>query len=87
MSAADAMSPECGQGVLQSGVVVGKEMRLGELDCYYAAPPNAGAPVILFLTDIHGWQLSNNRLLTDKYAQAGFHVYMPDFFQGYDAIV
>ena len=74
----------CCDGVVHAGVVRGEERTLGELNCYFASPAagSSAQGAILFLTDIHGWQLPNNRLLADRYAAAGFAVFIPDMFQG-----
>lgn len=84
MAAADAMCADCATGVVhEHSAPAGREIKLGALNAYFA-PSNVDetSAVILFFTDIHGWTLPNNRLLCDIYARHGFHVYMPDFFQG-----
>jgi dienelactone hydrolase len=37
---------------------------------------------ILYLTDVYGIELNNNRLLADDFARNGFLVYAPDLFEG-----
>ncbi|PMD34388.1 alpha/beta-hydrolase, partial [Hyaloscypha variabilis F] len=54
---------------------------------YLSYPPdNKTDTTILYLTDIYGIPLVNNRLLGDSIAKAGYFVVMPDMFAG-DAIL
>jgi dienelactone hydrolase len=83
MASANAMSAECCEGVVHIGTPNGTEIKVGDLDVYHhSSGQSSPSGCILFLTDIHGWKLLNNRLLCDVYARAGFEVYMPDLFQG-----
>jgi dienelactone hydrolase len=38
--------------------------------------------LIIYIPDAFGWKLPNNRVLADKYAKAGFTVYIPEFMDG-----
>lgn len=52
---------------------------------YLAYPPGhnpSTKTAILYLTDIFGVQLVNNRVLADSLALAGYFVLMPDLFAG-----
>lgn len=75
----------CFRGILREGTPTGTLSTLDGAPCYYAAPPaSAGTacPTILFLTDVFGHIYRNNQLLADQYALKGFHVLMPDLFEG-----
>ncbi|KAK4099018.1 alpha/beta-hydrolase [Parathielavia hyrcaniae] len=75
--------------VAHSGTPVGKEVKHGNLTIYISQPDKnnarararAGAAV-LFLTDVWGLALLENRLLADSYARAGYLTVMPDLFNG-----
>ncbi|THH18711.1 hypothetical protein EW146_g2328 [Bondarzewia mesenterica] len=54
----------------------------------YVAKPTVDYPkdkALLFLPDVFGFELENNRLLVDDFAKNGFQVYFPDLFDG-DAV-
>jgi dienelactone hydrolase len=57
---------------------------LHNLPCYIAAPTSSSPPkgIIIFIPDVFGWELINNRLLADSYASAGYKVLLPDFHNG-----
>lgn len=40
------------------------------------------AKTVIFIADIFGYELVNTRLVADEYAAQGFHVVLPDFFEG-----
>jgi len=70
-------------GHLHSGVEKGSVTKLAGFDCYETGPSSGDkSKVILFVTDVFGWQLTNTRLLADEFAQAGFYVYIPDLLDG-----
>lgn len=76
--------PHCFTGHLHSGVPKGEVLAdffSQGRSCYHASPPPSAPPrrgVILYLHDAFGFTFVNNQLLCDAYAEAGFHVYMPD---------
>lgn len=54
---------------------------------YYITKPGADAPntngaAVLYLTDVFGINLTENKLLSDSFARAGFVTVTPDLFQG-----
>lgn len=55
----------------------------------YITKPDASAPVtttaLLYLTDVFGINLTENRLLADSFARAGFVTVAPDMFNGQPA--
>ncbi|CZT42050.1 related to dienelactone hydrolase family protein [Rhynchosporium secalis] len=79
---------KCIGGVLTNKNSTGKYETVGGTNTYLAYPP--GKPknekktdiAILYLTDIFGTQLVNNRLLADSLALAGYFVVQPDLFNG-----
>ncbi|KAI0271027.1 chlorocatechol-degradation protein [Russula aff. rugulosa BPL654] len=51
----------------------------------YVATPKVDHPkdkAIIYLPDVFGLELQNNRLLVDDFARNGFKVYAPDLFEG-----
>jgi len=77
--------PDCFRGFLHSGEPRGRDEMLAGIPCYYSPPPagaSSKAPIILFLTDVFGHKFTNARLLADTYAEGGFHVFIPDLFNG-----
>lgn len=56
---------------------------------FYISKPNASAPVtntaVLYLTDVFGINLTENRLLADSFARAGYITVAPDLFNGQPA--
>ncbi|CAG8959886.1 hypothetical protein HYFRA_00013158 [Hymenoscyphus fraxineus] len=80
-------SMKCGSGVQTGTNSSGVFQDVGGVNTYIAYPPGpvesrSNATAILYLTDIFGLPLVNNRLLGDSLAQAGYFVVMPDLFAG-----
>ncbi|KAH9893553.1 alpha/beta-hydrolase [Cubamyces lactineus] len=75
---------ECFKGVRHEGQPEGRIEQIGGIECYVATP--AGdydkSKVVLFLTDVFGIPLVNNKLLADDFARNGFRTVMPDLFNG-----
>ena len=63
---------------------VGQVSKLYGYDCYIASPPTDTPTkgIIIFLPDAFGWDFTNNRLLADAYARAGFLTYLPEVMAG-----
>ncbi|KAJ7060931.1 dienelactone hydrolase endo-1,3,1,4-beta-D-glucanase [Mycena amicta] len=78
---------DCFKGVRHEGTPEGKIEQLAGVDCYIATPAGdyASDKAVLFLTDVFGLSLLNNKLLVDDFARNGFYTVMPDMFEG-DAI-
>ncbi|KAI0053183.1 dienelactone hydrolase endo-1,3,1,4-beta-D-glucanase [Auriscalpium vulgare] len=74
----------CFKGVLHEGNTEGAWETINGIEAYVGTPtveyPKDKA--IIFLTDVFGIQLINNKLLVDGLAQNGFKVYAPDLFEG-----
>ncbi|OSX64120.1 hypothetical protein POSPLADRAFT_1138035 [Postia placenta MAD-698-R-SB12] len=71
---------DCVSGVRHEGTAEGKIEKIGGVECYVATP-SVDYPkdkVILFLTDVFGIPLNNNKLLADDFARNGFKVVVPD---------
>lgn len=84
-SASGAPCKDCTEGYLWEGEPKGKEITLGGLPTYHAAPEKRtnDTSAILYLHDGFGWRFRNNRLQCDRLAEAtGRDVYMPDFYDG-----
>jgi len=70
-------------GVINNGTTVGETVSLGNETGYVSYPPGHHAKAaVLYLTDIFGNALINNKLLADSIAKAGYLVVMPDLFRG-----
>lgn len=70
----------CTTGTLHEGTPSGNVSTVYGLSTYVAGKKSD--KVVLMITDVFGYDLVNTRLLADEYAQAGFYVLLPDFFQG-----
>jgi hypothetical protein len=79
---------DCVTGTLHTDVPTGIESTVHDIPTYIARP-NEGQPengLIIYITDIFGWEFPNNRLLADRYAKkGGYVVYIPDFLRGRSA--
>ncbi|KAJ8099824.1 Alpha/Beta hydrolase protein [Lipomyces tetrasporus] len=72
--------PACVSGTLHTATPKGSTTKLFGLDTYVSPIPKNPRGVILYITDIFGWELPNARLLADEYAEeGGFVVYVPNF--------
>ncbi|EAQ91502.1 hypothetical protein CHGG_03437 [Chaetomium globosum CBS 148.51] len=75
--------------VAHTGEPLGKEVTHNNITLYIAEPDakdprtkaRAGS-AILFLTDVFGLALAENKLLADSFARAGYLTLVPDLFQG-----
>lgn len=78
--------PDCFKGTIHDGTPRGTMETIHGISTYVATPTEgspAPAAAILFITDIFGMKLVNNKLLADKYADdAGCRVLMPDVVPG-----
>ncbi|OBT69770.1 hypothetical protein VE03_00927 [Pseudogymnoascus sp. 23342-1-I1] len=75
--------PNCLTGYMKTEKPSGTISTIHGLNTYIATPPNAPKALIVLITDIFGWELSNCRLLADSLSQDGdYLVYVPDFLNG-----
>lgn len=76
---------QCFEGHVHEGELTGTTTKLHGLNAYVAEPP-AGTEVkgiIVIVPDAFGWEMTNNRLLADRYAaKSCYRVYLPDFMTG-----
>ncbi|EIW59825.1 alpha/beta-hydrolase [Trametes versicolor FP-101664 SS1] len=79
-----SLCDDCVKGVRHEGEPEGKIVQIGGVECYVGTPTSEYAKnkVILFLSDVFGIPLVNNKLLVDDFARNGFRTVMPDLFQG-----
>ncbi|KAL0571977.1 hypothetical protein V5O48_009979 [Marasmius crinis-equi] len=67
------------------GTPAGTIQKIGGVDTYVTLPQgNAKSKdlAVVYLTDIFGLALVNNRLLADQFAEAGYAVFAPDYLNG-----
>ncbi|KAH7050370.1 alpha/beta-hydrolase, partial [Auriculariales sp. MPI-PUGE-AT-0066] len=71
---------------LMKGQPTGTMVKIGGVDTYVARPPHIKKgckEAIIFLTDIFGLPLPNNKLLADRFArETSLPVYVPDYLNG-----
>jgi len=62
----------------------GQFEEIGGVNCYVATPPGdyPKDKVVLFLTDVFGLELINNKLLVDDFARNGYKTIAPDILNG-----
>ncbi|GAA5966325.1 hypothetical protein JCM21900_003096, partial [Sporobolomyces salmonicolor] len=67
-----------------TGVPTGPNPVIGGVSTYVSLPSGDydKTKALLFLTDVFGLPLPNNRLLADTFAASGIAVYAPDLFNG-----
>lgn len=66
--------------IAHTGDSVGKEIVHNNVTLYVTGEPSDKA--VLYLTDVYGIQLLENRLLADSFGRAGYFVVAPDLFNG-----
>jgi len=74
----------CTIGVRHEGTSEGTYEEIKGIKTYVATPKTdfPKDKAILYLTDVLGLELNNNRLIIDDFARNGFKVYAPDLFEG-----
>jgi len=86
--AQDGPTSACSCGVVNldvahTGTPTGEMKTVNGVTMYIARPANKKTDnAILYLTDVFGVQLVQNRLLADSFAKAGYLVVAPDYFKG-----
>ncbi|KAL8408329.1 hypothetical protein RB594_006942 [Gaeumannomyces avenae] len=72
--------------VKHEGTPVGEEVKYEGLTLYVTRPKGKKADkAVLYITDVFGIQLAQNKLLADSFARAGFVTVAPDLFDGVPA--
>ncbi|KAJ3784694.1 dienelactone hydrolase, partial [Lentinula aff. detonsa] len=79
-----SLCEHCVKGVTHSGEPTGNWQEINGVKSYIATPSQdyPKDKVLLYITDIFGPQLVNNRLLADDYAANGIKTIIPDIFHG-----
>ncbi|KAK1689599.1 dienelactone hydrolase [Colletotrichum godetiae] len=70
--------------IAHTGTPIGEEVRYNGLTQYVTKPSTRGNRTVgvLYLTDVFGIQLAQNKLLSDSFARAGYISVAPDLFNG-----
>ena len=77
---------DCAAGTIHTADLKGHVETVHGLPTYIADPHEGQRPkgIIVFLCDAFGWELPNNRALSDRYARrTGCRVYCPDIMDGH----
>lgn len=84
---ASALASSCGVSVSHDGEPAGSFKNVSGVQIYHSYPQgNAKSDhAVLYVTDIYGVPLLQNKLLADSIARANYTVIMPDLFNG-DAV-
>ncbi|KZV89806.1 dienelactone hydrolase endo-1,3,1,4-beta-D-glucanase [Exidia glandulosa HHB12029] len=79
-----SFTKHCFEAVIHEGNPTGTVELINGVDVYIALPEGEYPKdkAVLFLTDVFGMQLVNNKLLADAFAKNGFQVYLPDYLNG-----
>ncbi|KAJ7207885.1 chlorocatechol-degradation protein [Mycena pura] len=79
-----SFSDHCFLAVTHEGTPQGQTKDIGGIECYIATPtvPHPTTKALIYLSDIFGLALPNNRLLADDFARNGFKTIVPDLFSG-----
>ncbi|EPT00991.1 hypothetical protein FOMPIDRAFT_1023529 [Fomitopsis schrenkii] len=79
-----SLCTDCVSGVRHEGTPEGKIEKIGGVESYIATPSGDydKTKVVLFLTDVFGIPLSNNKLLADDFARNGYLTIVPDYLRG-----
>jgi len=73
----------CTVGVKHQGEATGEFKNIGDIDTYFAYPPDKSTDnAVLVLTDVLGHRFLNAQLIADQFAANGYFTVMPDLFQG-----
>ncbi|KAH7102115.1 alpha/beta-hydrolase [Auriculariales sp. MPI-PUGE-AT-0066] len=69
------------------GEPAGKVVKIAGVDTYVALPSKAKSKkgsktAVLYLSDIYGLPLVNNKLLADRFAEQGYPTFLIDYFNG-----
>nr|GAT50877.1 predicted protein [Mycena chlorophos] len=86
MSVPPGHCEDCFKAVRLEGTPEGKMETISGIECYIGTPAENCArgadKAVLFLTDVFGLSLANNKLLVDDFARNGFYTVLPDMFEG-----
>ncbi|KAI0085737.1 alpha/beta-hydrolase [Irpex rosettiformis] len=84
MSAHPQHCDDCFKGVRHEGEPQGEIVKIGGVESYVATPKGdyPKDKVVLFLTDVFGIPLINNKLLADDFAENGWRTIIPDILNG-----
>ncbi|KAI0128031.1 dienelactone hydrolase [Xylariales sp. AK1849] len=68
--------------IAHTGTPVGREEVHGGVNLYITGTGNSSDTAVLYLTDVFGINLAENKLLADSFGRAGFLTVAPDLFNG-----
>lgn len=79
----DGPCADCFSGTLSTQTPTGTVTTIHGLPTYVAKPDGEPKGLVVFISDAFGWDMVNNRVLSDIYAKKGdYLVYLPDFMNG-----
>ncbi|KAF5332150.1 hypothetical protein D9611_008178 [Ephemerocybe angulata] len=76
---------DCVKGFVHEGTPQGKVEEIGGVPSYVTIPSEGEYPkdtVVLFLSDIYGYELINSQLLADDFARNGWKTVIPGYLNG-----
>jgi len=80
---ANPSTDHCFEAVKHQGTAKGVTEEIGGATCYVSYPPDkATNKILLFYCDVFGPWYLNNQLIMDFFAEKGYLVVAPDYFQG-----
>ncbi|EDO17281.1 hypothetical protein Kpol_538p41 [Vanderwaltozyma polyspora DSM 70294] len=68
----------CFQGFKHEGKPIGETKELYGVNTYITGQSSSSDKVIVIASDVYGLKLVNTKLVADKFANAGYKVYIPD---------
>lgn len=69
----------CAEGFKHEGAPIGDIVKFAGVDTYVTGDKTS-KKVLVFITDIYGYNFNNNQLVADEYGQKGYYVIVPDMF-------
>ncbi|SPO02104.1 related to dienelactone hydrolase family protein [Cephalotrichum gorgonifer] len=82
-AAKSVLAATCDTSIIRhEGKTIGEEITYENLTIYVSEAKKSTTTAVLYLTDVFGIQLPENKLLADSFARAGYLTITPDLFAG-----